>query len=165
MKKIVFLSLLLFTLSALLASCFGTGGTENKDDRFWASGSGMYISSSDDGHDMALDLSDVIYAKLGFVPTLKAAEKTPVLHEIIIGETENELSAKAYNLLERKLETDELCGYLIYSNGTAVAIAYSNEDMLELAINIFVEKFLIVKSGTIDLKSGTLDSDVFNLYD
>ena len=79
--------------------------------------------------------------------------------------TVNELSTKAYNLLDRRVENEDMAGYLIYSNGTSVAIAYSNPDLIDDVMKVFVTSFLEPKKGVIELKSGTLAANAFNLYE
>lgn len=78
-------------------------------------------------------------------------------HEIIVGKTDREISKRAYTYLERE-NYNELgdFGYLIYSDGSSVAIAYTealnystlNEIVLNFAKEYFSEE-LVLKKGIV----------------
>lgn len=84
-------------------------------------------------------------------------------HEITVGRVDRELSRKAYTRLERILEDAETAdptGWLIYSDGTSLAIAYDGALAFMAAIDYFNENLLIKES--LAPASETVASAVFN---
>ena len=159
-------TLLAFTSCKLFNKNKGSGLSDaEKDAYFWAEGVELKMIFAEDASHVSADLTDIIYEKTGLTPGFKseAQEETP--HEIIIGRSSRAISQKAYRLLDREIEQEGVAGYLIYSNGTSVAIAYSTPDVLDLAIEAFRNTCLGVKDGVIALNSGTLDKSAFDLYE
>ena len=172
-KRIAFLLLTLCTLLAL-SSCKlfnkdkNDGGNSNNvkpDDYFWAEGVDLKMIFAEDSTDAANRLTDLIYEKTGTVAGFRLDSQAETPHEIIVGRSTREISVKAYQLLDREIEQDGMAGYLIYSSGTSVAIAYSTPDVLDLAIDAFAEKCLGVQGDVIALSKGTLAKSSFNLYE
>ena len=87
-------------------------------------------------------------------------------HEIICGRTSREISQKAYRLLTIMEKTsDEHVGYVIYSDGRSIAIAfdeakYGVNSALTEAVEVFVSKYMTAPSLKVD--SGTLEKDSFD---
>lgn len=179
MKKLVTLLLVfLFTLTALcsckLFSKDKGGDTGNADngntstdssDYFYAPGVELSVLLASDSEAIMSDLFSIVFEKLGVVPVLRAQSSAPMKHEIIFGKSNREVSVRAYQLLDRLVEMEGMAGYLIYSDGTSVAVAYSTTDVLDLAYEEFVKLCLTPKDGKVELKSGTLTGNAFDLYE
>lgn len=87
-------------------------------------------------------------------------------HEIVCGKTSREISRKAYRLLTvMEKESDEQVGYVIYSDGKSVAIAfdeakYGVHSALIEAIEIFAANYMT--SSSLKCGSGTLQKNSFD---
>lgn len=86
-----------------------------------------------------------------------SASKEAASHEIIVGKTSRELSAKAYRALELAEHEDGYVGYVIYSDGNSVALAfdeasYGENVALATAIDDFVS--LYMKNSSLKLGKG-----------
>ena len=133
MKKLLTVLLVFVLALTALCSCKHSGNDKtnnnaNADDYFYAFECEMSAIMSKDAEDIMDSLFSDVYAKLGVVPTLKSESSETAKHEIIFGKTSRELSKRAYQLLDRIVTQDEIAGYLIYSDGTSVAVAYSTKD-------------------------------------
>ena len=111
------------------------------------------------------DLREVVTAAPNVVSDGKEASD----HEIVIGETNRPISKEAYRrlaLLEKKDE--DFSGYVIYSSGTSVAIAYDkdsfNMKIAELeAMNFFADNYL--KNETLTIAKGIAKSEVIDIFE
>jgi len=90
-------------------------------------------------------------------------------HEIVIGKSERPVSKEAYRRLSQlERESSDYHGYLIYSDGNSVAIAY-DEDIFELhmaqedALEYFMDTYL--SESVLRIKKGVAKSDLFNIVD
>ncbi len=86
-------------------------------------------------------------------------------HEIIVGKTDSELSARAYRYLERFKPNKEDVGYVIYSDGKNVAIAFDEAVFGEnVAFGEAIDKFVseCMKSESLKLLSGVVFKDSFD---
>lgn len=108
-------------------------------------------------------LRDAVWA-----PPVFATDTSPVAeHEIVIGKTARPISEKAYRLLElMEREEESHLGYVIYSDGNSVAIAYDKDEfdfkLCELeAMNYFIENHLTESS--LVLKEGIVMCDSFDV--
>ncbi len=94
-------------------------------------------------------------------------------HEIVIGDTSREITATAKDILEDKLarkaaeleaegeDIDDLAGYLIYSDGSSVAIVWTDFQLAELATDYFCENYL--NEPELILEAGHEKSEFFSL--
>lgn len=78
-------------------------------------------------------------------------------HEIVVGKTTRDISAKAYRFLELTDTENGEIGYVIYSDGKSIAIAFDEVNFdeniaLVCALESFVEKYM--KNNTLKLDSG-----------
>ena len=181
-RKIAFL-LTIICIIATFASCKpknegdNNGGTDNpgtsdnnnqtinKDSYFWAEGVEIGMIFNNEDAAKFQEFMTMVYEATGAVPSLKLDSHPEALHEIVVGRSTRPISEKAYQLLEREIETEGMAGYLIYSNGTSVAIAYSSDDVFDLALEAFGKTCLGVENGVIALGKGTLSKSAFDLYD
>jgi len=90
-------------------------------------------------------------------------------HEIIFGKSDREISKKAYRLLERQERNNSSeGGYVIYSDGESVAVAYDAERYFTAtsqaaAVSCFVEKYLGgVTDATLVIREGCAENVVFD---
>ncbi len=87
-------------------------------------------------------------------------------HELVIGETPREISATAYQYLERNDKNgDEITRYCIYSNGSSIAIAFDadyGDFTLDASLDLFSEKYICEQ---LCLAKGIAENASFNLYD
>ncbi len=98
------------------------------------------------------------------IPIVPAAD-AQAAHEIIVGMTDRELSKKAYRTLELLPKEEDDVGYVIYSDGKSVAIAFNTDSygvdvaFLE-AIENFVENY--VKDESLKLEDGPVFYETFD---
>ncbi len=115
------------------------------------------------------DLSLGLYYATDVIPDIRDASSEKTNNEIILGRTDRALSKKAYSYLEDKMmnESVETLGYVIYSNGNSVAIAYSDDRYMAAAteaVSVFLEKYVDGKNS-LALKPGAAYFDTFSLYE
>ena len=100
---------------------------------------------------------------LGYSPKMKTPDKSDGKHEIHIGDVETDISEKAYSLLERtEGDSEDESGYLIYSDGLSIAIAYQDDKYGIGAAESIACKYLISDivgdKRTLSLGSGIVSS-------
>ena len=117
--------------------------------------------SEDDVSSVRKAYFDSLGEVLNFASSSSASD-----HEIIIGKTDRPLSEKAYRRLEYfESDRQSSVAFVIYSNGTSVAIAY-DEDVygvgiaLTEAISYFVNNHM--KDSTLALDSGVVYEEKFD---
>ena len=134
-----------------------------------------YKSTNDpeDSHDYLLSLADHIYEVAGYTAYILEDTGVPDSHEIIIGDTDREITATAKALLEQKIRKktnsleedlpgwDKIVGYAVYSDGNSVAIVWSDFQLEEAAIRYFAENFILTDS--LALEPGYIKTELFNL--
>ena len=177
MKKVVNLLLMMVTILSLLASCStpdtdsgsgnGGGGTDNAvtDDFIYSDNSALTIVApsgaltNDNYTKIAKAMSSIHSYELtdGSAPEAE--------HEIVFGKSDRSVSKEAYRRLanlERADYGEEIyVGYVIYSDGSSVAVAY-DEALYGLkiaedsAIEAFVSKYL--QNDVLKLEKGYTDS-------
>ena len=120
----------------------GENNTDNGDeivdgDFIWSKGSEISVVSSeseladdDNSSKYARSVSNIYSMigsfavsegiKLNFVPD----SNEPTKHEIVLGRSSREVSKRAYELLDAQVTEDDEVGWLIYSDGYSVALAF-----------------------------------------
>ncbi len=99
--------------------------------------------------------------------TIKSYTSEPKAHEIIIGETDRDISVRAYRVLEL-MKKDNTVGYVIYSDGKSVAIAFDESIYnLDVAYNEAVECFVskYMTKTTLKLGSGPISYEIFDPFE
>jgi hypothetical protein len=116
-------------------------------------------------------ISDAIEAKTGVAPKLVAPDSEQHEHEITIGNTDKEISKKAYKRLERYMLDDgddpkNFSRYVIYSDGSSIAIAY-DDDEYDLAIGSALTHLITnyFSQETLKVKSGVLYKETFDIIE
>ncbi len=164
MKKIFCIFSLILCMLLLSTACSsGDGDSSDSSGVFWTGGTDIYFVLASDAPAVPSALDSAVYDLNGRSAVCSSDTKEVGAHEIIIGNTSRDLSKKAYRLLERITETEK-SGYVIYSDGKSVAIAYSCNEALVLAAEDFVNNWFVPVDGKIELKSGTLANHSFDLY-
>ncbi len=101
------------------------------------------------------------FSEVGFGTSSETSEN---YHELVFGNTDREISKKAYRELENLTEGKEKIAYLIYSDGKSVAFAYTgvyNELALslltELAFSDYITDSLFLSPGVKESYAATVD--------
>ncbi len=95
--------------------------------------------------------------------------KAPAKHEIVFGPSEREISTKAYRLLNQQMRDDpRYTGYVIYSNGNSLAIAYDEERYgltiaEDVAIDCLVNEF--ITSNSLKVAKGAAKNESFDMVE
>ena len=187
MKRILSAFLILIVALCSFSSCSLLDQFLNRDD---GSGSGNgnlsddennitgdYIYKSDTqvsfvvndtafAQDIVMRLYNHLAAKLDNVPSFIKDASITGEHEIIFGESEHPAAVEAYRRLRRmEYESDEDIGYLIYSDGKNIAIAYDEDERasaIEAAVDVLIEEHM---EGSYLQVSGVLACSVYSMYD
>lgn len=162
LKRISSLIICLILLAASLVAC-----TVNKEDE--NDGKNNVIFSPDEPVSIVVRESSVgaellkekLLLALGYAPAVISPEESDGKHEIHIGNSGTAISKKAYTLLDRKeKDAEDDVGYLIYSNGLSVAIAYGEDKYgigaAELSACEYFVKTVVEDKTTLQLNSGTV---------
>ena len=179
--KRLFLFLCILALAIGLVSCKvggggtspddqGGGNTDVPDNYLYAPGSELWMLYPENLAKGTLDgFVRAIEDVRGEFVNLTASPSEKHENEIVIGKSDREVSRRAYMYLNRQDKDDpDMAGYVIFSDGSSVAIAY-DEDVFDTgialasAINRFVESY--VSGETLELKVGVLANEQFNLIE
>ena len=99
----------------------------------------------------------------------------PVEHEIVIGDTRRDITDDAKAALAAALESkkvlfdamgieeEDIAGYMVYSNGSSVAIVWTHFQIAEIAMEYFCENYL--NESSLTLKAGFTDSNFLSDYE
>ena len=171
MKKLCSFMICIFLCAFALCAC-RTSDTPVKPD---GGDSNMIFSSNTRVQIICNDLTSAhlppVFEKvdsiIDYFPNVSDDSAEIAEHEIVIGETSRPISQKAYRLLDRmEHESESDVGYLIYSDGASVAIAY-DEDIYGLssagaaAADCFVNEVIGDKTA-LSLPEGTVAKDSFD---
>jgi len=194
MKKYLFLILtLLLLLLPCLSACAiggggsgsGSGGSDGSDSGSDAGGDGgsedgdaeqIYSPGVscplvyDGGASASVEkLASWLTTVTGEKPTSLTSSDAEAENEIVIGRCEREISKKAYRLMERiDRESEELVRYLIYSDGSSVAIAY-DEEVLGIpfaeadALDFFIKEYC--GANSLAMERGVAASKVYSVVE
>ena len=125
--------------------------------------------------DAAFSVRDHMLSKINFSPTVFLDTGIAFPHELVIGDTARDITATAKDILEEKLarkaaeleaegeDIDDLAGYMIYSDGSSVAVVWSDFQLAELATNYFCENYLT--ESELILEAGYEKSEFLPLLD
>ena len=141
MKKLILLVVVVLATSSILFSCQGIfgdktdnvmpdGTNEQVGTTIWSSDVKATIVTAEETSDIA-SLRQHIYQKSGIAPSVNPIYSAETANEIIFGETGRMISDTAYAKLDRyadiySLEQNGNSAYLIYAEGSSIAIAYSD---------------------------------------
>ncbi len=172
-NRFIWSMLTLSVLALLLVSCKGdpnnsgsTNGSGTVDDNVIYSSyvnTSLILGKDIDERDVSI-IKTAYYKNVGEEIAVSSGESATA-HEIIIGETDRELSEKAYRVLSRVKEEEDFIGYVIYSDGKSVAVAFDEASFGEAvafneAIECFVKKYM--QNSSLKLDSGIVYYDSFD---
>ncbi len=136
----------------------GSGNKEEEiidGDYIFKSGSKIVVlvsseesSSANSDSEAYGDLCNEVYQALAMCDAVLNVEIAPdtadrVKREVMIGRCDRELSRQAYRILERIEKEGDEASYVIYSNGSSVAIAYDDDyEIAELGIERFISDYV-----------------------
>ena len=153
-RKIFLLTFAVLVLSICLSACQInpgsngiTGGKNDPEGFIYDGDSELWLIFSDMSlpQDIQVKLYDAFAAVMPTPPEFSTGTGEFNDHEIIVGESEREVSRLAYVELEKlEREYDEF-GFVIYSDGASVAIAYDKDkDSVAAlaAIDYFISKYV-----------------------
>ncbi len=139
---------------------FGMDRTENL---IYNNNSSIFVIHG--GDDIAISAAKSISYKLTspIGVMVRDDKSTENYHEIVVGRTDREISKLAYDELDKLIGEDEKVGYLIYSNGRSIALAYTDSEaatVSEALVNIFAKDYL---KESLTAAPGVLDSYTLDL--
>ena len=180
MKRILALLIVAASIISLAAckafmkdnSSDGNGGGQGgaADGVLYAPGVTLNIIYADE--DIAAEAIDIFYeiaANTTEVPILSNDSAAVAEHELCIGETNREISKKAYSLLDRvDRDNNYQTRYVIYSDGSSVAIAFDKDEYGTKAA--FSEAYaafrtMVENKSTFEISVGTLKSGFIDPID
>ncbi len=175
MKKIAKIIWILFMLSVFitsLASCKNSDKTgdvnEIDDDVIYSPyvNTAIVLGSGIEENDVRA-VKTAYYRQTGKEIAVNKVGDEPVGHEIIIGETEREISQKAYRVLSLlEGEADDV-GYVIYSDGKSVAIAFDKASLgVNIAFTEAIDRFVYeyMQDKSLKLESGPVFYELFDPF-
>ena len=173
MRKIFLSVILSVALVLSLASCqllFGDNNSAEPEGFIFDADSDLTIIFADPA--LGDELTNKIYnavaaARGGNAPDFGSASIDQSKHEIVIGRSDRPVSTTAYLRLEQLDDEDGAnLRYVIYSDGSSIAIAY-DEDKYDTAvlavIDLFLSEYLI--GETLTVKAGVSDESSFSIYE
>ena len=173
MKKflsVVFTScILLITLLACTPEDSGEGGNRSSGVIFDKSTSLAVVYEEDMGaYTIANKICNEISGRVRV--ELARASAAEAEHEIVVGKTDREVSVEAYEQLERiDVRGATESRFLIYSDGSSVAIAYDVDEYSTGAagtsvMNHFINNYLVGKSSLV-AEEGVLDRGIVDIVE
>ncbi|MBO5316441.1 MAG: hypothetical protein J6B48_08435 [Clostridia bacterium] len=148
------LLLLILTLSLfLVASCASSDkndGSIPEGNYLWSDKTDLTIYFTKDfSEEDVINIRQYAASVTGINPETRltdASKKSDTSHALIIGQSGDEASRRAYRLLERLIVGDaEMSGYVIYGYNGSVALAYTDV----YVVNDLIEKFYDLFNSTV----------------
>lgn len=142
------------------------GGGEEPDNLIYDADSELFVIMGDGVlEDDVINIVNSIDKKKSVSSQYASPTSEAHKHEIVIGNTDREISKTAVSRLQRlEKETGDI-SYLIYSDGSSVAIVYDEEDndvAQKWALEYFAENFV---RDTLTLSSGVVTSRSFDVIE
>lgn len=171
MKKICLLLLVLVFGIGCLFSCdiFDSQLTPNPDGEkkepdnlIYNSDSELYIVLDESIPNSKInEYWEALAETLGNYPIVTDDKSEAHKHEIVIGDTDREITKTAKErLLEMKKTNPDDCGILVYSDGSSIAVVYEKDELgkteeavLELILREYVQSELIASKGVVSTMS------------
>ena len=174
MKRKLFLFLMIaVSVTLIFSSCKIVGndnGGDNDDQEnavpgtVFAPGVSVTIISDPEVNYEYIDaIMNALYSLTGELPTYASADTDKTENLIVIGQVDKDISREAYERIDRYhldiVEDDDYEDYpryLIYANGTSVALAY-DKDEFDLAVDAVLKYFVAnyLNESTLTLSGGT----------
>ena len=166
MKKYVALFLTLLLSAVCFGSCMLNPSDTEPENMIYNSKSELYIVVADSEFPSAdVDrIFDFIASRKATIPTLTNVFEEGK-HNIVIGRCSAPISVKAYERLAALGADEDDAAYLIYSDGSSLALAYQSDDY-GFALDGLVEYFLEhLVDDVVAVAEGTVTSESFDAYD
>ncbi len=172
--KRVLLLLTLFVVVSGLASCapeedFTGGGTPTDENAIYSPGTETVLVLGDGVDKSQVENIRITYKKLvGKEIVVSPASSVAAPHEIVVGKADRDVSNRAYRLLALMNYGEDEGGYVIYSDGKSVALAFDgpvfgvNAAITE-AVDIFVKS--LMTGNTLKLSEGTVARSSFDVIE
>lgn len=173
-KRFALLISILLLVSTALVSCqlpFGNntntgGGGEEPDNLIYDADSELFVIMGEGALDD--DVINIVNSidKKKTVPVQYASPTSEAhKHEIVVGNTDREISKTALSRLQRLNKESGDISYLIYSDGSSLAIVYDEEDndvAQKWALEYFAENLV---KDSLTLSSGVVTSRSFDVIE
>lgn len=119
---------------------------EESNNLFYSSDREIQIVFEKGKSESANAVCEAVFALSGKTPALCDENSAVSEGEIVLGECNRDISKKAYSLLKSRVEKDEYdSGYLVYSDGKSLSLAYfgrAEEYLSDEAVEILIERFV-----------------------
>jgi len=137
------------------------GGSE--EGVLYKPGSSLTVVYGDDSlYDYAYDVFSAVGANMTSTPKISNDSGTADVHEVVVGQTNREISRLAYEKLAKlESENEYELPFLIYSDGSSVAIAFEQDaNGFNVTLIKAIEAFsqYIGSKDTLEIKEGNLVS-------
>ncbi len=175
MKKILLILLMLSLCLMMLASCKSQNGDGKINDTPDGGNNQNVIYSPDITPILVLGngvtendvraVRTAYYRQTEKEIALVKADSSPAEHEIIVGETERDISKRAYRVLSMLDGEAGNVGYVIYSDGKSVAIAFDEACFgVNIAFTEAIEHFAseYIKDSSLKLEAGPVFYKLFD---
>ena len=189
MKRVIIF--LILTMSALLLfSCKADGDSPAAEGAVYGTGIDTVIISNHDAADSnyngnIMALAEALASKDDKSSDILNDTAEKAAHEIVVGNTSREITAKAYEQLAKRIKHEvrtsadeaeaekDTVGYAVYASGGSVAIVWSDARLLgeetvwadwivaQEAINYFINNYIIASS--LELKEGYVRTETFSI--
>ena len=148
MKKIiVFIALMMLTLASICSCLVVTPPGEDENEG--------YARIIRNGTDVPVtDVRDGAFGVSGKMLAVYDDTEPATAGEIVLGVTNRAVTRAAKAALEAAYTDDEDCGYIIYASGGSVAVYWTEEMLMDAALDLFValcinEKQLVLSDGVV----------------
>ena len=142
--------------------------TEENGTYIWAEGVKLYIVVPSSSPNTVKNAQETLFNEIGFTtgtPCYLANDSSQKQkNEIVIGNTTREISLTAYTKLEELRTSDQEDAWLIYTEDTSIAIAYTSITALGFALDNFIDSYCAIPKLSFEA-SGILKSSCYNLRD
>lgn len=191
MKKTAFLLLIIMMLSTILTSCNiggATGGGSSGGDGgetalpdpddeecvvFRPDRRAIIITSPTADRDSLNAISAAVKATFGYTPLMRGASFEPEDYEIVLGDTDREITAHAYEQLDRMQDKGvAYLRYLVYAEGRSIAVVCDptetkgiNIYALTYAIEKLVRAYFTEPADKVAIPHGVVHAGYVNLLD
>ena len=161
MKKLLSTVALLVLTSLLLCGCFGGGQPETPGNDPDSKNISVIYSRGVNYSDEVITLCEALQSFDGYTASFNLDTDSASSNEISVGKTNRPISDTAYGRLSRvEKQSESEVSYLVYSDGSSVAIAfeedkYGENAALHVAIEGFISDYVEGKSAP-SYKSGVL---------
>ena len=152
------LSFIIFAIASIfiLTSCAGLFGDDDGTDDKTDPKSYNKIVFADKNFDFTSVRTGVVNI-VGPGVTLNLYTNTDEMSgELVFGDTNRAVTAAAKAELEAKLASSQKndCGYIIYSDGKSIAVYWNHKDMIDIAVQKFVD--IVIEDKRLSVDAGTI---------